>query len=470
MSFVFYDTETTGLSIGFDQIVHFAAIRTDADLNPTARFEVRSRLLPYVTPHPGALRTNGLPIAELNHARHPSHFEMVAQVRACLRAWSPALFVGFNSIRFDEELLRQAFFQSLLPPYLTTSHGNGRTDALNLALAAAAVTPACLEVPLGPNGRRTFRLDQLATANGLVRGRAHDAMVDAETTLELCRRVRERAPDVWQRFVRFSTKAAVAAFLDGEDAVILSEFFANEAYHAPVADLGPDPRQANVRLCLHLREDPAELASISDDELRARLAGKPSPIRRVRTNAAPAVAAVYDFPEPLLEGVDVTAAEAWGRQVRADPALCARLVRLYAEERDEYPAAVHVEKQIYARFPSPDDERRMEAFHAAGWRERPAIVESFDDARLRRFGRRILHAEHRSLLTEGVCAEADRDVTDRLADEAAGGLTLVEAMRETALLMADAQGDPNGVLADYHAFLGARLERVTAFRREALGV
>ena len=68
MSFVFFDTETTGLRHGFDQIVHFAAIRTDNDLNEIDRFEARSRLLPHVVPHPIALRTNGLPIAR----RRPS--------------------------------------------------------------------------------------------------------------------------------------------------------------------------------------------------------------------------------------------------------------------------------------------------------------------------------------------------------------------------------------------------------------
>lgn len=68
MSFVFYDTETTGLRIGFDQIVQFAAIRTDNDLNELDRFEIRSKLLPHVVPHPTALLTNGLRIGQLTDA------------------------------------------------------------------------------------------------------------------------------------------------------------------------------------------------------------------------------------------------------------------------------------------------------------------------------------------------------------------------------------------------------------------
>jgi len=119
MSFVFFDTETTGLKCGFDQIVHFAAVRTDADLNEVARFEIRSRLLPHVLPHPSALLTNGLAIKQLADASLPSHFTMVGEIQRTLLAWSPAIFVGFNSIRFDEEMLRHALFQCLYPAYLT---------------------------------------------------------------------------------------------------------------------------------------------------------------------------------------------------------------------------------------------------------------------------------------------------------------------------------------------------------------
>ena len=55
MNFVFYDTETTGTDTTFDQILQFAAIRTDDDLNELDRFEIRCRLLPHVVPVQGGL-------------------------------------------------------------------------------------------------------------------------------------------------------------------------------------------------------------------------------------------------------------------------------------------------------------------------------------------------------------------------------------------------------------------------------
>jgi exodeoxyribonuclease-1 len=48
MSVVFYDTETIGTYTDFDQILQFAAIKTDNELNELDRFEIRCRLLPHI--------------------------------------------------------------------------------------------------------------------------------------------------------------------------------------------------------------------------------------------------------------------------------------------------------------------------------------------------------------------------------------------------------------------------------------
>lgn len=51
MAFVLYGVETSGLNKRLDQILEFAAVRTDADLVETDKFETRS-LVPYVVPSP----------------------------------------------------------------------------------------------------------------------------------------------------------------------------------------------------------------------------------------------------------------------------------------------------------------------------------------------------------------------------------------------------------------------------------
>jgi exodeoxyribonuclease I len=470
VSFVFFDTETTGLKHGFDQIVHFAAIRTDANLNEIERFEARSRLLPHVLPHPAALRTNGLPIGRLLDGSLPSHYDMVRAIRQRLLSWSPSIFLGYNSIRFDEEMLRHALFQTLHPAYLTSNHNNSRADVWGLVMAAAAVSPACLNVPIGPVGRPIFRLEKLAIANGVAQEQAHDALSDVIATLELCRLVHQRSPELWQRFVRFSKKATVADFVDAEDGFMLTEFYANEAYHAPAVCIGRDPDQANGRFCLSLNSDVDRFAAMTDDELRAELAQRLCPVRRLRINAAPTLTALYDAPEVILDGVDVDTIEARARRVKGDPALCTRLVSAYTSTREPRVPSRHAEERLYDGFPGPQDEARLVEFHDVDWTNRLAIVQSLDDERLRFFGLRLMYFEARSVLPEALRLELERALSGRLVDAEAGGLTLEQALRAIDETPSDDASDAEGLLADYRSYLVGRMERVADFRAKQFAI
>ncbi|MBN9533491.1 MAG: exodeoxyribonuclease I [Alphaproteobacteria bacterium] len=470
MSFVFFDTETTGLKHGFDQIVHFAAIRTDANLNEIGRFEVRSRLLPHVLPHPAALRTNGLPIGRLLDPSLPSHYDMVRAIRQKLLSWSPSIFVGYNSIRFDEEMLRHALFQTLHPAYLTSNHNNSRADVWGLVMAAAAVSPACLNVPIGSEGRPIFRLEQLALANGVAHEQAHNALSDVIATLELCHLVYQRSPELWQRFVRFSKKATVADFVEAEDGFMLTEFFANQAYHVPVVCIGRDPDQANGRFCLSLNGDVDRFAAMTDDELRAELAQKPCPVRRLRINAAPTLTALYDAPDVMLDGVEIDAIEARARRVKDDPGLCSRLVSTYTSTREPRIPSRHAEERLYDGFPGPQDEARMIEFHDADWEARLSIVQKFDDDRLRLFGLRLLYFEARSVLPEALRLELEHALSGRLVDNEAGGLTLEQALREIDELLGDGTSNAGELLVDYRSYLVGRIARVTEFRAKQFAI
>lgn len=463
MSFVFFDTETTGLKRGFDQIIHFAAVRTDANLNEVARFEAHSRLQLHVLPHPSALQTNGLSIEQLTDPSLPSHYAMVGEIRRALISWSPSIFVGFNSIRFDEEMLRHALFQSLYPAYLTSNHRNCRADALSLVMAADAVSPAQLVVPVTEEGRRTFRLQYLAATNGVAHARAHDAMSDVLATVELCRLVYQRSPELWQRFVRFSNKATVADFVDAEDGFVLTEFFGGQAYHAPVVCIGVDPKQANNRICLSLNQDVDQLSRMNDGELQAHLAQKPSPIRRFRINAAPTLTAFFDAPEHMLDGGSISHIEDQARRVKADADLCARLVAAYIATREPYSLSPHVEERIYNGFPGSDDEGRAHAFHQASWPDRLAIVQSFEDERLQWFGLRLIYFEARAILPAAVRAEIERRLADQLAGDGSGCLTYELALAETDKLMGDGAGHDD-ILSRYRIYLQYRSARAAAFR------
>ena len=158
MSFVIYDVETTGLTKGFDQIVEFASVRTDSTLDITDEFQIRCRLMPHVIPSPEAMRVTRLRIKQLLDRSLPSHYAMVTEVRGVLESWCPTLFLGYNSLSFDEEFLRQAFYQCLYSPFLTNTHGSARADVLNLCRLTAALRPDVVKPAHDESGRAVFKL------------------------------------------------------------------------------------------------------------------------------------------------------------------------------------------------------------------------------------------------------------------------------------------------------------------------
>jgi exodeoxyribonuclease-1 len=72
VSYVFYDCETTGVNRSFDQILQFAAVRTDDQLREIDSIEVRSRLLQHIVPSVKAIRANRINVHQLTDETLPT--------------------------------------------------------------------------------------------------------------------------------------------------------------------------------------------------------------------------------------------------------------------------------------------------------------------------------------------------------------------------------------------------------------
>ena len=463
MAIVFYDTETTGTKVHFDQILQFAAILTDNNLNEIERFESRSRLLPNVVAGPGAMRLTEVTVDQLHDPALPSHYDMVCRIRRKLLKWQASLYIGHNSLRFDEVLLRSAFYKNLLPPYLTNSAGNGRIDTLSMLQWAHKYEPGVIEIPTRPDGQPIFRLDQLAPANGYNHAHAHEAMSDVEATIHMARLLRNNAPDTWSRAMRFSKKSNVLDFCDGEVIFGLTEYYFRDYYSFLLHQVGYNPHDGNEIVAFDLYYDPADFAGLSSEALSRRLSASPKPLRRVRANALPGLidadeahrhTRVRDLPLEMLE----ERAEA----LEENETLKEQLLLAYMQTRPEYEDSVHVEEKIYSGFATTQDNERMDVFHQCDWSERAAIVYEFEDPRYRELGEQLIYFEAPEVLANERRQCWEERTARRLlgTGEPCGAMTLPLALQEVNDLLAVAEGDIRNLLVGHRDRLEAYLARL----------
>lgn len=196
-TYTFYDFETTGLNHCFDQAIQAAFIETDAEFNIIARYSFNIKLRPDVVPALGALLTHQVPPSQL--LQGTSEYEAMQQIHEIVN--QPNTYtIGYNSLKFDDLFLRFGFYRNGLEPYTHQYHnGCQRLDLLPInVLYYLFDNNNPITYPTKANGSPSFKLDQLIAANALTKGKAHDAIVDVEATIELARRLRASSPELWQ--------------------------------------------------------------------------------------------------------------------------------------------------------------------------------------------------------------------------------------------------------------------------------
>jgi exodeoxyribonuclease-1 len=461
LSFIFYDTETTGTSTEYDQILQFGAIKTDHNFNEIDRFEIRSRLNPYVIPAPGAVWVTGLTVQQLTDPSLPSHYEMVRAIKEKLDSWSPAIFVGHNSLGFDEYLVRQALYKTLHPPFLTNTNGNCRSDSMRMIQALSLYSPGTLAIPVNNKGKPVFKLDQLAPANGFDHSNAHEAMADVEATIHLCKIIADRAPELWSNFIRFSQKAAVNDFILEEKIFSLSDFYFGVSYTWTVTNIGMNPENSSEIFVFDLSVDPEELLSLNNDDLCARLGGKPKPVRKVRSNAFPMLMSLDDLPEDMRKGTsDRSVLERRAEIIHENNDFSARLIKAQMSTFEQKILSPHVEEQIYDGFTQDFDQKILDQFHEVDWQERITLIDKLSDARLRHLGERLIYTEKPDILSQEKRREFDLEIAHRhmTLDSSAPWLTLPKAIEAANDLLATTDSADTAILRELLDYLNQRSE------------
>lgn len=271
-TYLFYDIETTGLNKAFDQVLQFAAIRTDRQLNEIDRHTIKVQLRPDVIPSPSAIITNRISVDELQSGR--CEFDAIRQIHQLLNQ-PETISLGYNSLGFDDEFLRFSFHRNLLPPYTHQYlNGCGRMDLLPMAVMFWLYRRTAITWPQ-INGKPSLKLEHICEANQLVNGVAHDATVDVVATVELARRFFKNKR-MWNYLMGYFEKETdahriseiPAAFQSAlgehrEALMIGSEYGPQLMYQVPVLSLGNSIPYSNQTLWLRL--DLPELRETKSD-------------------------------------------------------------------------------------------------------------------------------------------------------------------------------------------------------------
>ena len=148
-------------------------------------------------------------------------------------------------MRFDETLLRHAYYQTLLPVYQTNTNNNGRADMMRMAQVVSACAPNTLAIPLQADGKRTFKLGLMAAANDVALDNAHDALADASATLGIARLVKQRAPALWDALMANARKSGPLRLLQSEPFLLLSEYY-GYSFNSMVTPIAPRADSSHV--------------------------------------------------------------------------------------------------------------------------------------------------------------------------------------------------------------------------------
>ena len=388
--FVFYDFETTGRSPAFDQALQFAAIYTDEDFVELERVNIRSRLLPYILPAPKALEITGIDPNDTLSTDLPNAFEFAQKLQYLTEKWSPACWIGFNSVSFDENFLRQIFYQNLQPNiYATQNHGNTRHDLMNIVYAVYAQHPETLIWPEDETGKKIFKLEKLAPANGLKNFNAHDALADVEATVFILALIRERNETFFNEIMSMSDKPYVRSLLHLYQPMQVTLRFG-----------APPPKQYFGCLCGVQKnngnsfgffnieqDDPVSIINADQAVIDDIVKNKPPSIRTLQFNRA----FIFSHMEnPTSDQLQVCNMIKENNEFKFRVATA--LERKY-EPSD--PEEKEVEDRIHDQFQSPD-RPIIEQFQDASWERRLELVHAMEDTRYRQLGMRLIacHAPH----------------------------------------------------------------------------
>lgn len=452
-----HDYETWGEVPALDKPSQFAGIRTDEDLNILGEpLMIYCKPAADLLPKPEACLITGLvPQVAIEHGL--PEYEFIAAIHAELSR-PGTCGVGYNSIRFDDEVTRYTLYRNFYDPYEREwRNGNSRWDIIDMVRMTRALRPEGIEWPNYEDGRPCFKLEMLSKANNLKHEAAHDALSDVYATIAVAKLIKTTQPKLYDYAYRLRDKRSVASLIDIDSHKpllhISSRFPAENGNAALVLPLAMHPTNKNSVIAFNLGTDPHALLTLPVDELTLRLFTRtedlPEGVERlalkeIHFNKTPMV-----LPPSMLD--DATA-----QRLAIDKQTCERhwqtlcnlsrseqqvlqqkLYQLYSSQ--EFAEKTDPEQMLYNGFFEAHDKRLMDRVRQATPESLANEAFDFHDSRLKEMLFRYRARNFPSSLNPEELQRWQQFCRWRLTDKAAqASLTLEEFDQRLQLLAADA--------------------------------
>ncbi len=394
-TFLWHDYETFGANTRRDRPAQFAAIRTDADLN-----EIGAPLMWYCQPAPDFLPE---PAACLITGITPQHclqhgipeYQFAQQINQEFSKPN-TIGVGYNTIRFDDEITRFMLWRNLLDPYAREWQNQcGRWDILDMLRTTYALRPEGIIWPKNDEGKVSFRLEHLCAANGIAHESAHDALSDVRATIALARLVRQAQPKLFEFCFSLHKKDRVIA----EIGLPEQRPFLHVTGMVPVEKgclsvvwpLAPHPTNKNELIVWNLEHDPRELLGLDVATIRARLFSKADqlpegvgrlPVKSIHINKSPIVIRNLKTLDPAKAqewGISIETAMKHAEYALALPDMNAIWELVYQREHG---TELDVDQDLYNGFIGNNDRRLLQTLTGYSGEKLARAAPQFQDERL----------------------------------------------------------------------------------------
>ncbi|WP_394132124.1 exodeoxyribonuclease I [Shewanella maritima] len=392
-----HDYETFGAVPAKDRASQFAGIRTDLDLNIIGESEsFYCKVAPDYLPAPEAILVTGITpqLANMKGIPEAQFMQRVNQ----LFSQPNTTVVGYNSLRFDDEVTRYGFYRNFIDPYAREwQNGNARWDIIDLVRACYAFRPDGINWPRNEDGSPSFRLELLTQANGLSHEKAHDAMSDVYATIGMAKLIKQTHPKLYDYYFNLRRKQAVNTQIDVLKMQPLvhvsSKISAANGCTTLIAPVAYHPTNKNAVICVNLAMDLAPLQQLSAEELLARMYTAradltddelPVPIKLIHINKCPFIGSAKLLDDEVCQriGFDKSFAREQYKNLKQMPDIREKLNQVFEIENDRSPTT-DPDLMLYSGgFFSHADKSKMEIISQTAPQHLAALDLQFEDPRI----------------------------------------------------------------------------------------